>query len=211
MFRTWSSLWKYCNKTCQYISMPRDMLINGTEGRDFPSHPHRRNKYSRVRIMNSLSKLGTKKEKKGSPLEAFVTLTPHYYGKHHWLCDIHLDKQITLKIKVFQMGLQTKWDKFRYGGGRKLISVPQSCDKSSPPTLSLSSVNAGTFRSKTRIKTQNPARNFRFGTQNLKLAIQRTDNVDLRSVVSRSGYKNKKWKQRGRGRWRHMLRGGWEV
>ena len=80
--------------------------------------------------------------------------------------------KLTLKMKVFQIGLQMTLDKFPYGGGRKLLaSMLQSSGTPPPlplptPTLPLSSANARSLGSKTRIKTQNP-------TKDLKLAMQR--------------------------------------
>ena len=92
--------------------------------------------------------------------------------KHYSIDPTRFKIKLTLKMKVFQIGLQMTLDKFPYGGGRKLLaSMLQSSGTLPPlplptPTLPLSSANAGSLGSKNRIKTQNP-------TKDLKLAMQR--------------------------------------
>lgn len=116
---------------------------------------------------------------------------------------------ITLKIKVFQTGLQTTPERLAYGGGRKVLkSVSHSSHTSlpTPPTLPLSSAStAGSLGSKARIKTQNPIKNLKFA-----ISIQRSDIVCWyesqglwSDAVSRT--------RSGNGECEGMLGGGWEV
>ena len=92
--------------------------------------------------------------------------------EHYSIDPTRFKIKLTLKMKVFQIGLQMTLDKLPYGGGRKLLaSMLQSSGTLPPlplptPTLPLSSANAGSLGSKNRIKTQNP-------TKDLKLAMQR--------------------------------------